>query len=134
VSEGTGDRRHASRPARPPAFAVPGFEIDDEMLEDGTRVLTVSGELDLATGPVLGQRIRRPLFWKDVNRLVVDLSAVSFIDSSGTTALVLSHAHADALDREVRFVCPEGSVLRRIRAYGLELRLRLYGSREEALA
>jgi anti-anti-sigma factor len=117
-----------------PAFSVPGFTIEEETQEDGTHVLVVGGELDLATGPVLGQRIRRPLFWKDVMRLVVDLSGVTFIDSSGTSALVLSHAHADALGRDVRFVCPEGSVLRRLTAYGLELRLPLYPSREEALA
>jgi len=116
------------------AFLGPGFAIEEELLDDGTRVLGVSGELDMATGPVLGQRIRRPLFWEKVTRLVVDLSGVTFIDSSGTNALVLSHAHADALDRDVRFVCPEGSVLRRLSAYGLALRLPLYPTRDEALA
>lgn len=110
------------------------FAIEHEVLDDGRHVLTVSGELDLATGPVLGQRIRRPVFWSDTKCLVVDLSAVTFIDSSGTRALVLSHAHADALDREVRFVCPDGSVLRRLTAYGLGARLPLYASRDEALA
>jgi stage II sporulation protein AA (anti-sigma F factor antagonist) len=134
MGEGTDDRRHSGRPASPPAFAVPGFELEDELLDDGTCVLTVRGELDLATGPVLGQRIRRPLFWSDVRRLVVDLSGVTFIDSSGTSALVLSDAHARSLERDVLFVCPDGSALRRIRSYGLELRLSLYGSREEALS
>jgi anti-anti-sigma factor len=127
-NEGTrGPRPHG-------AFLAPGFAIEEERLDDGTRVLSVSGELDLATGPVLGQRIRRPLFWNQVTRLVVDLSGVTFIDSSGTNALVLSHAHAEALDRDVRFVCPEGNVLRRLGAYGLELRLPLYATRDEALA
>jgi anti-anti-sigma factor len=127
------DRRRTPRRAEPPAFAVPGFEIADEVLDDGTHVLNVSGELDLATGPVLGQRIRRPLFWKNVPRLVVDLSEVTFIDSSGTNALVLSYSHAQALDRAVLFICPEGSVLRRLSAYGLDLRLPVYASRDEAL-
>jgi anti-anti-sigma factor len=116
-----------------PAFAVPGFSIDDELLESGTRVLTVRGELDLATGPVLGQRIRRPLFWSDVATLLVDLTEVSLIDSSGTRALVLSYAHAQALDRKVLFVCPEGNVLRRLHAYGLDQRLPLYESKDAAL-
>jgi anti-anti-sigma factor len=115
-------------------MGVREFAIGDEVLEDGTRVLTVSGELDLATGPVLGQRIRRPLFWKDVTRLLVDLSDVTFIDSSGTSALVLSNAHAEALDRAVLFVCPEGSALRRLQTYGLASRLPLYASRDEALS
>lgn len=117
-----------------PHFTVPGLSITDELLEDGSHVLTVTGELDMATGPVLGQRIRRPLFWKDVSRLVVDLSGVEFLDSSGTSALVLSYAHADALGRRLAFICPDGSVLRRLRAYGLEERLPLYSTREEALA
>jgi len=131
----TGDERDPrARAGAGQAFLGPGFAIEEELLDDGTRVLAVSGELDLATGPVLGQRIRRPLFWQQVKRLVVDLSGVTFIDSSGTNALVLSHAHADALERDVRFVCPEGNVLRRLSAYGLQLRLPLYASREEALA
>jgi stage II sporulation protein AA (anti-sigma F factor antagonist) len=116
-----------------PSFAVPGFEIDIEVLEDGTRVLSVKGELDLATGPVLGQHIRRPLFWSDVGRLVVDLSGVTLIDSSGTRTLVLSYAHARALDRALIFVCPENNVLRRLSAYGLDGRLPLYRSRDQAL-
>jgi anti-anti-sigma factor len=128
---GAGDQ---SKTHAPPSFLAPGFAIEEELLEGGTRVLVVSGELDLATGPVLGQRIRRPLFWEQVTRLVVDLSDVTFIDSSGTNALMLSHAHAEALDRDVRFVCPEGGVLRRLSAYGLQLRLPLYPSREAALA
>src|SRR3954468_14208248 len=129
-NEGTRDPHPAGS-----SFLAPGFAIEEELLDDGgTRVLSVSGELDLATGPVLGQRIRRPLFWEQVTRLVVDLAGVTFIDSSGTNALVLSHAHADALDRDLRFVCPEGNVLRRLSAYGLQLRLPLYATREEALA
>jgi anti-anti-sigma factor len=118
---------------RPPASTVLSIEIEDVRRDDGTCVLSVSGELDLATGPVLGQRIRRPLFWSDLTRLIVDLSGVTFIDSSGTRTLVLSYAHADALDRDVLFVCPEGSVLRRLTAYGLGSRLPLYGSLDEAL-
>lgn len=116
-----------------PAPGTEPFELHDEVLDDGTHVLTVSGELDLATGPVLGQRIRRPVFWHDTALLIVDLSGVTFIDSSGTGALVLSHSHADALDREVRFICPQGAVLRRLTGYGLGARLPLYTSREQAL-
>lgn len=128
------ERRRTPRPEAGVAFTVPGFSLDEEVLDDGTRVLTVSGELDLATSPVLGQRIRRPLFWRDVDRLVVDLTEVTFVDSSGTNALVLSYVHAHALDRRVLFVCPENSVLRRLSMYGLTSRLPLYASREEALA
>jgi stage II sporulation protein AA (anti-sigma F factor antagonist) len=133
VTESPEERRRTPRPDSGPAFIVPGFAIDNEVLDDGTWVLTVSGELDLATGPVLGQRIRRPLFWRDVNRLVVELTDVTFVDSSGTNALVLSYAHAQALDRRVLFVCPDNNVLRRLSTYGLASRLPLYPSLQEAL-
>lgn len=114
--------------------SVPGFHIEEELVGDGAKILRVHGELDLATGPVLGQRVRRPLFWTDVDRMIVDLSGVGFIDSTGTRTLMLSHAHAVALERDVRFVCPEGSVLRRLQVYGLAQRLPMYGSLEAALA
>ena len=119
--------------AAPPNPAVPIFSIEEETLADGTRVMTVRGELDLATGPGLGQRIRRPLFWERVERVVVDLSGVTFIDSSGASALLLSRSHARALGRAITFVCPDGRALRRLQIYGLAEMLPVFASREEAL-
>ena len=111
------------------------FRIDEETLDDGTRVLAVSGELDMATAPRLGQRIRRPLFWDGVENVVVDLTDLVLLDSSGATALILSHSHANALGRRLAFVCPEGSnVLRRLHVYGLDARLAMFTTREAALA
>ena len=115
-------------------FAVPGFSVDEESPDDATRVLTVHGELDVATAPVLGQRTRRLLFWSDIDRVIVDLSDVSFIDSSGVRTLMVSRTHARSLDRALLYVCPEGSVLRRVRAYGLDAQLAFYGTVGEALA
>jgi anti-anti-sigma factor len=110
------------------------FGIQESSLEDGTCVLAARGELDVATAPVLGQKIRRVLFWRDVNRVIVDLSDISFADSSGVRALILSDAHARSLDSKVMYVCPDGNVLRRVVAYGLGAQLSLYQSMDEALA
>ena len=108
------------------------FRID-ETLQGTTRVLEVRGELDLATAPTLGQRIRRPLFWEGTENVIVDLSGVSFLDSSGVSALLLSVSHARALGRAVAFVCPEGDVLRRLHTYGLDSMLSMFPTRELAL-
>jgi anti-anti-sigma factor len=116
------------------SYSVPAFSVDEQSLDETTRLLTVRGELDAATAPVLGQRIRRAVFWTEVTRAVVDLTEVTFVDSSGVTTLILSHGHAKALGRRVLFVCPDGSVLRRVKAYGLESELPLYDTREQALA
>jgi len=113
---------------------MPNFRIEESSLEGGTRIVDVRGELELSTAPTLGQRIRRPLFWEGTKRVVVDLSAVVFIDSSGTSALLLSVSHARALGLTLVFVCPEeGDVMRRLRTYGLDTKLDLFPTRELAL-
>lgn len=53
----------------------------------GARVVTVRGEVDLATAPELEVSVRRAL--EDApDGVVLDLTALSFIDSSGLRALV----------------------------------------------
>ena len=54
----------------------------------------VSGDLDLATSPQLVSAIES-LTSAGVDRVVVDLSRVSFIDSSGVSALCLAKAKLD---------------------------------------
>jgi anti-sigma B factor antagonist len=112
---------------------VPSFRIEETTLEGGTRIVEVRGELELATAPTLGQRIRRPLFWEGTQRVVVDLSGVVFMDSSGASALLLSMSHARALGLALVFVCPEGDVMRRLRTYGLDSMLSIFPTRETAL-
>ena len=113
---------------------IPGFSLDEESPDDATRVLKVHGELDMATAPGLGQKVRRLLFWRDVQRVIVDLTDVSFIDSSGVRTLIVSRTHADSLDASLLFVCPEGSVMRRVQAYGLDETLSFHGTLQDALA
>jgi anti-sigma B factor antagonist len=111
---------------------IPRFRID-ETLEGTTRILEVHGELELATAPTLGQRIRRPLFWEGTEHVIVDLSGVGFLDSSGASALLLSVSHAQALGRTLVFVCPAGDPLRRLKIYGLDSVLSVFPTRELAL-
>jgi anti-anti-sigma factor len=57
--------------------------FDISRTEDGTNVVAVAGELDIASSPALTARMVG--LSGDV---VVDLSGLTFIDSSGITALV----------------------------------------------
>jgi anti-anti-sigma factor len=54
---------------------------------DGVCTLTLEGELDLASAPRLNFVIEKALE-SNVSRLVLDLAAVTFIDSSGLDAFV----------------------------------------------
>jgi anti-anti-sigma factor len=53
--------------------------------EDGRQVVTPKGELDLTTVPLLEQRLNEVL---PGGETVLDLSRVSFIDSTGVALLV----------------------------------------------
>lgn len=60
---------------------------------DGATVLTVSGEVDLATASALETAIEGILAAKPT-ALIIDLSGVSFLASAGMAALVAAHQRA----------------------------------------
>jgi anti-anti-sigma factor len=66
------------------------FNIEIVGRDDGLHVL-VEGELDVATAPLLGDALRQAEA-ADPARLVVDLTGVTFIDSTGLRALLEAHA------------------------------------------
>lgn len=62
------------------------FKIKSEA-KDTIRVITVEGEIDMFSSPGLRDKLV-PYFIKDVKGIIVDLSGVSFMDSSGIATLV----------------------------------------------
>ena len=53
---------------------------------NGAAVVALTGDVDLQTSPVVRQKLLESL--EGNNRVVVDLSAVNYIDSSGVASLV----------------------------------------------
>lgn len=62
------------------------FKIKSEE-KDGMGVIHVEGEIDMFSSPSLRDKLL-PLFKKGVKAIIVDLSGVSFMDSSGIATLV----------------------------------------------
>lgn len=60
---------------------------------DGATVLTVTGEVDLATAPALENAIDAALGSEPAS-LIIDLTAVTFLASAGMAALVAAHQRA----------------------------------------
>lgn len=56
-------------------------------------VLSLVGELDSATAPAAHEAIQQ-LALRDGDQLVVDLSGLTFCDSSGIAALIAARSHA----------------------------------------
>ena len=129
--------RRTPAPALDPTLygplAVPSIRID--RVAEHALVVTPSGELDLVSVPALREAIEDAL--SAVASVVVDLTAVSFIDSS--IVGVLATASTDVARREAGsqlvVVSPPGShprrVLDMVRAATF---LRLYDDRPAALA
>jgi len=81
------------------------FEIHTQ-LEDGTGRLTVVGELDLATVGDLQDRAQS-LLEQSASRLILDLSQMSFIDSSGLRLLISLSARAEKEEWTLGLVRPD---------------------------
>ena len=96
-----------------------------------TVVLDVAGEIDQLSVPEL----ERPLTQAVQQRppvLVVDLSAVEFLASTGLSALVAAHQQADE-HTSLRVVAHGSATLRPIQLVGLDRELTVCQTREEAL-
>ncbi len=62
----------------------------DATAEPGTVVLTLRGELDPHTAPIFDDHVRRALD-AGATTVIVDLAALSFIDSSGLRSVIGAH-------------------------------------------
>jgi len=100
--------------------------------EDGVAVLTVGGEVDLATVPALETAIDEALATQPT-ALVVDLSDVEFLASAGLQTLVTTQ---EKLGASVQFaVVAQGAATSRpIQLTGLDEIFDLYPTRAEALS
>jgi anti-sigma B factor antagonist len=100
---------------------------------DGARILELRGELDLATSPLLGDALDRSIedFDGDV---LVDLTAVTFMDSMGLQVLLGALRRLSRHDRRLELVCPPGPILRLLAVTNLETAFTVHADRSAALA
>lgn len=85
--------------------------------QDGARVLRASGEIDIISAPALRSALLPAL--ETGQPVVLDLSGVSFLGSSGLAVLVEAREHAQGAARELRLVCSSRIVIRALEATGL---------------
>src|SRR5262249_2999661 len=105
-----------------------GFHIREHRV--GRRVvLAISGEIDLSTAPQLSEAI---VSADGCAELWIDLSDVSFMDSTGISALAA--ARQASHDKRVAFavICPSGPVRRVLELSGMDRYLDLYPDRSAA--
>ena len=113
---------------------APHLDVTEERAEPGNRVIALRGELDVATvgslRGVLGPAVDDP----DTRLVVVDLTEVTFIDSTGLMTLL------NALRRLVRrggrlvLACSNPTVLRLFAITGTDTTLHVLPDRRAALS
>jgi anti-sigma B factor antagonist len=120
----TGDGRttvsDSSRDAKWPL----DFSVHSETSADGSgrpHVVVCAGELDMTTGP----QLREVLGGLSEGDLIVDLSGLSFIDSTGISILLNTLRRLDRAGHKLAVVCPAGPPRRVFELTGLEETLRI---------
>ncbi len=82
-------------------------------------MLSVQGEVDLATVPTLRDHLRRAIGLHPGVELLVDLDGVSVLDDVGLGVLLGAAGHARERGGEVVLVCTSTRLLERLERTGL---------------
>ncbi|MGD0053477.1 MAG: STAS domain-containing protein [Vulcanimicrobiaceae bacterium] len=98
---------------------------------DGVQVFDLVGSLDIATSPSVRAALTDASERGD-HRLIVDLTRVDFLDSTGLGALIGAQRRAREFHGEVRLVAKEGQILRLLRITGLLKVFAVYSTLEDA--
>jgi len=96
-------------------------------------IITVTGELDLALCIKLTPELNAALR-SSVRAIVIDLEAVSLVDSSGIALLLNAFRHLDHTGRQLAIACPLGSPRRAFELTALDRQLPMHETRQGALA
>jgi anti-sigma B factor antagonist len=114
------------------------FEATAAELDDGLRIISVRGELDLGTAGDLESPLEEATASGDA-LVLIDLSQCEFIDSTGIAMIVKAwqrldrSAQGDGSGRVV--ICSQNDQVRRVlEITGLELSIPIHGTRDEAIA
>jgi anti-sigma B factor antagonist len=96
-------------------------------------VLSVAGEIDVYTAPKLRDALVA-LSEGGITQIIVDLSDIEFLDSTGLGVLVGAHKRALASGGVFRVVCSAERILKIFRITGLHDVFALYPDIDDAIA
>jgi anti-sigma B factor antagonist len=109
------------------------ISIDVQAAPDGTQIFALHGSLDIATSPTVRAALLEAAD-RGQHQMVIDLTHLDFLDSTGLGALIGAHKRAKDVGGCVRLVVQEGQILRLLRITGLLGVFPVYSTLEEGLA
>jgi anti-sigma B factor antagonist len=115
------------------AFPAPDREQAWYRLElvQGYPVVSANGEIDLATAPGLREALVFAAGYSD--RIIVDLTGVTFLDSSGVRVLLEAQARSSRRGGSLSLVGPVPAVQRVLTITGLDQRFPIQPTMQDAL-
>lgn len=89
-----------------------------EVCVDGTSIVSVSGEVDVATAPAVRDCLHQ-VIERDPGPVIADLVGVTFIDSTGLGVLIGAHRQCADSGRPLRVVVAEPRIRKVFEITGL---------------
>ena len=120
------------RGGRAKRFAV-AFELSDHAIDSETHVIELRGEVDLYTAPEFKTHLHE-LIDEGKTHIVIDLSQVTYIDSTTLGVLVGGLKRLRRAGGSLVLVCTEASIVHIFDVTGLDQALPVYATVEEAIA
>lgn len=102
---------------------MPGLTASTDRADDGAARIRLQGELDIATAPRADEELRRAEAERP-SRIAVDLSGLTFMDSTGLRLVVAAEQRAHEAGRELVVVRGPDAVQRVFQLTGVDERLR----------
>ncbi|MFF0860509.1 STAS domain-containing protein [Nonomuraea sp. NPDC003560] len=99
----------------------------------GVTVIEVCGEVDATNHTRLREHVRQARA-RPADHVVFDLSAMTFMDSSGLHALLACHQEARTHDARVYLAAPQGAPARLLEITGVDAHLPVYPTADAAVA
>ena len=108
------------------------LQIADYALDSRTHVIEVDGQVDLYSAPEFKERTAR-VIRDGAERVILDLSQVTFMDSTGLGVLVGALKRMRAARAELLLVVTDYDIERLFELTGLDGSFQIHRSRDEAL-
>ena len=112
---------------------VPNFQLGEESSDAGAHVICVSGEIHVSTAPQFSARLTEAIE-SGKTALVLDMTGVEFIDSTGLSVLLNGLRLVNQRDGGLAIVCTNPTVLRLFQITNLDDTFDIFGDRREAIA
>jgi anti-sigma B factor antagonist len=112
---------------------VPRFELAEESSADGAHIIRVRGEIHVSTAPEFTQRLSAAIE-SGKTALVLDMSGVEFIDSTGLSVLLNGLRLVTQMHGRMAIVCANPTVLRLFQITSLDATFDIFDDRAAAIA